>query len=66
MTDKTNKSRPNSKQIQDDLARLDTSIERIKEELKKSIEDIKGEFQQSIGTIKGELNKLTQEIIKRK
>jgi hypothetical protein len=55
MIDKTNISRNNSKQIQDDLIRLDTSMERIKEELKKSIEDIKGE-----------LHKLTQEIINRR
>ena len=41
---KTNIFLNNYKQIQKDLRKLDTSIESIKEELKKSIEEIKGEL----------------------
>ncbi len=64
--DKTNISRHNYKKIQDDLIRLDTSIERIQEEFKKSIEDIKGELQQSVGVIKVTLDKLILVIINRR
>jgi gas vesicle protein len=66
MTDKTDNTRNNYKQMQDDLIRLDTSIERIKEDFQKSIEDLKGELQQSIRKIKIDLNESIQTILNRK
>jgi uncharacterized protein (DUF342 family) len=66
MIDKTDNTRNNYKQMQDDLIRLDTSIERIKEDFQKSIEDLKGELQQSIGKIKIDLNGSIEMILNRK
>lgn len=62
INDKANKSRYNYKQIQNDLVRLDKSIENVKEEFKKSIEELRRDLQQSMGTITLQLDNLIEGI----